>query len=595
VKLKKFIRSPQEIGFRLRQEAMNYVLATRPPGGKFSASSPLAGLPDPGLVIERLRGSDFARQVETIADEVMAHRFPLLGFKVETGPEIAWRRDYQRGIETGKDYFRRIPYLDVSQVGDHKVIWELNRHQHFVVLAQAYRFTGRQKYLDQIRAQWESWVRENPFQHGINWCSALEVAFRALSWIWTYHLVGGDERFLVELARHGWHLEYNLSYYFSPNTHLLGEAVALHALGVLFPAFPRAERWRELGHQVVTRELERQVLADGAHFEQSTYYHVYALDFFLLHYLLAGRPASYVPVLQKMAEYLDAILGPARSIPLIGDDDGGRLFHPYGVHTEYGRATMSVAGLLLDRPDWVGPDDTLAAWWLGATPQPVTPRQPPATRLFSESGTVVFERGDRFIVFNAGGFGPYQAGHSHSDSLSIFVRQGGEELLIDPGTFEYVGEERNRFRGSAAHNTLRIDGLDQADPAGSFGWLGRPEVEIVRHSHDEIEAVCHYRGFTHRRQLVYGDDELRIIDEIDGPTGAHQVEQFWHAGEAIERLDPVSFRIGSRSVLILGEGSEITTETGWRSTAYGRKEPAAIVTVRRQGSLPLRMMATLRF
>ena len=58
-------------------------------------------------------------------------------------------------------------------------------------------------------------------------------------------------RFLTALNRHGRYLELNLSVYFSPNTHLLGEAVALHALGVLFPSFPRAARWAETGGRIV--------------------------------------------------------------------------------------------------------------------------------------------------------------------------------------------------------------------------------------------------------------------------------------------------------------------------------------------------------
>ena len=587
---------------------MNLALAWWPTPGNFEAASPLPGLPDPAPVIERLRGGDFAREVERLADEVMAHRFPMLGFAVETGPEIHWRRDYRRGIETGADYFRKVPYLDVNQVGDHKIIWELSRHQHFVLLAQAARLTGRAEYGDEVWRQWESWVAANPFQHGINWCSALEVAFRALSWTWTYHLLGATwspeqrRRFLVELERHGRHLEYNLSYYFSPNTHLLGEAVALHALGHLFPMFPRSARWRELGHQVVTTELERQVRADGAHFEQSTYYHVYALDFFLLHYLLAGRPVAYAPVLVKMGEYLDAVLGPARSIPLIGDDDGGRLFHPYGVHVEYGRATMSLAGLMLDRADWVGDESTLAplaVWWLGET-VPGASRRAAGSRLFPASGTVTLEHGDQFIVFDAGGFGAYSAGHSHSDSLSVYVLQGGEELLIDPGTCEYVGETRNRFRGSAAHNTIRVDGLDQAEPRGSFGWEGRPEVAILRHEflpeRDVVEAVCRYQGFTHRRRLTYEKpSQLTVVDDIEGPPGEHVVEQFWHLGAPLTPLAPAEFRIGAQAVLRLAADASITTEDGARSLAYGRQEPAAVLVARRTGPLPLRLTTVLVF
>src|SRR5205085_4155492 len=143
--------------------------------------------------------------------------------------------------------------------------------------------------------QWQHWVKENPFLRGINWASALEVAMRALSWVWLYHLAGREmpdhlhQQFLTGLYRHGRFLELNLSVYFSPNTHLLGEAVALHALGVLFGQ----EAWRATGGRIVEEELRRQVRDDGSHFEQSAYYHVYALDFFLLYRSAAGGAKGF--------------------------------------------------------------------------------------------------------------------------------------------------------------------------------------------------------------------------------------------------------------------------------------------------------------
>ena len=157
------------------------------------------------------------------------------------------------GKSSGVDYFRGMPYLDFERVGDHKVVWELNRHQHLVLLAQAWRLTGRPEFLREIEAQLEGWWGANPYGYGINWASALEVAFRALSWIWVFHIAGDAmsesfrRRLLDSLYVHGRHISGNLSVYFSPNTHLMGEAVALHAIGVLFPEFPRARRWRREG------------------------------------------------------------------------------------------------------------------------------------------------------------------------------------------------------------------------------------------------------------------------------------------------------------------------------------------------------------
>ena len=279
------MRSPREISFRLRQEFGNLAMFLMPPAAPGSELRGASKLPDASAVASALRGTKYAADVERIAGEVLQHRFPILGLTIDTGSEIDWRRDYLHGIATGTPYFRRSPYLDFSRAGDHKVIWELNRHQHLVLLAQAFLLSGRREFLEEILRQLESWLDANPFLRGINWSSALEVAFRALSWAWLWHMVSDEmpdalrARFLTGLERHGRFLELNLSVYFSPNTHLLGEAVVLHALGVLFPRFALARNWVREGGRIVQQQLERQVRADGTHFEQSAYYHVYALDF----------------------------------------------------------------------------------------------------------------------------------------------------------------------------------------------------------------------------------------------------------------------------------------------------------------------------
>src|ERR1700682_179803 len=424
-------------------------------------------LPDPCGAARRVAGTEFAGEAVKLAEQIRAHRFPLLGGTVETGDEIRWRRDYRSGKETGTGYFRLIPYLDAPRAGDHKNIWELNRHQHLVLLAQVWLITGDDAWFDEIVRELESWWGENPFQRGINWASALEVGFRALSWIWVDRMVGARftsgfrERFLGELYRHGCHLEKNLSVYFSPNTHLLGEAVALHALGALFSA----TKWQETGGRIVREEMQRQVHEDGSHFEQSTYYHVYALDMFLFHGVLAGMDAAYLRTLERMAEYLDALMGSARRLPFLGDDDGGRFFHPYGRRDEFGLATLATCGVVLKRSEWIKSSEELceqAVWWLGAEvlDHSCAGNEPERqSRLFPNAGVAVLRANGHEVLVDAGPFGSGRAGHSHSDSLSIVVRSADEDVLIDPGTYTYVGESewREWFRGSGAHNTVRID------------------------------------------------------------------------------------------------------------------------------------------
>ncbi|HEY1497123.1 MAG TPA: alginate lyase family protein [Candidatus Solibacter sp.] len=559
--------------------------------------SPL--LPDPIEVAAALRGTAFAGEVVRIAGEIMAHRFPILGIVVETGPEIDWRHDYLHGISTGTPYFRRSPYLDFSRAGDHKIVWELNRHQHLPLLAQAWLLTGKREYLDEAFAQLDGWLAANPFLRGINWASALEVAFRALSWIWLWRMAGDEmpgplrARFLTELYRQGRFLELNLSVYFSPNTHLLGEAVALHALGVLFPEFPHAARWAESGGRVVEEQMRRQVREDGSHFEQSVYYHVYALDFFLLYRLLAKPPAAYEERLVRMAEYLDALIGPCGVLPPIGDDDGGRLFHPYGERLCFGRATMATCSVIFHRPEWLRDPEDLAvqaAWWLGAsaiTAAPASGELPRDSKLFAGAGMAVMTAGDVHIVVKAGLFGEGSGGHSHSDVLSLTVRKAGRDILIDPGTFTYVADpvERDRFRGTAAHNTVRIDGRDQAIPAGPFRWHEKPAVAIGRWTtsagQDLLDATCAYGGFVHRRRVLFAKRGLLVVlDTVEGPAGEHTLEQFWHLS-ALDDAGRFSFSAPAETV------------ESWRSLALCSKQTAPALTVGVRSTLPARIAMVL--
>ena len=567
------MRSLAEIRFRLRQELGNLLLLAAPAAGPVYHRRGTETFSHGATLL----GTNYAAEIEALAESVLAHRFPLLGLVIDTGPTIDWRRDYVNGISTGTPYFRRSPYLDFARVGDHKLIWELNRHQHLVLLAQAFLLTGRREFLDEAFRQLEDWIRQNPFLRGINWASALEVALRALSWCWLHELAGDHmpeplrRRFFTELYRHGRYLELNLSVYFSPNTHLLGEAVALHALGVLFSGWGRAARWAQTGGRIVQEQLDRQVRADGSHFEQSAYYHLYALDFFLLHYLLAGRPEKQAAPLVRMAEYLDAVMGPSGILPLIGDDDGGRLFYPYGDRMRFGRATLATCAPLL------GP--------------PVESAASRVSRLFPNAGVAVMTAGDVHIVIKAGPFGEGSGGHSHADVLSLVARLGDREILIDPGTYTYVADaaERDRFRGSAAHNTVRIDGRDQAIPAGPFRWKQKPAAAIRQWTssapRDFLDASCTYAGFTHRRRVVFLKPDLLVVldtvlDAAEGGPGEHWLEQFWHLAAA-EDASRLSFSAPAETV------------EGWRSRVFAAKEPSPVLCVKRRGPLPCAMVAVL--
>jgi len=613
------MRSSREIAFRLWQEAWNLGMWLRPPKLPAAASGSMAPkLPDASRVAKRLRDTAYARQVVSLADEILTHRFRLLGLVLDLGEKIEWRHDAGHNKTTGLSYSRRIPYLDFERAGDHKIIWELNRHQHLVILAQAFLFTGREEFLRETERQLTSWWQQNPLLRGINWCSALEVAFRALSWIWLDHLMGGQlrvrDQLLESLYQHGCYLEPNLSLYFSPNTHLLGEALALEALGVLYPGFPPAQRWKQTGARLMDQELDRQVRTDGSHFEQSSYYQVYALDFFLLHRLLSGAEPARDQKLQRMAEFLESLMGPSRRLPLLGDDDGGRVFGlPYG-YSEPGRATLATAANLLGQDLEFHKDEMAeqAAWWLGPE---IVDRTEATTggnehsELYADAGIAVMQAAGIQVLIDGGGFGAGTAGHSHSDTLSLIIRAAKEEILIDPGTYTYVSDARwrNWFRGSSAHNTIRINGRDQAIPVHAFRWVELPEVKLLAWEatteQDYFDGVCRYGGFEHRRRVVLlrRDLVMLVLDEIQGSPGEHLVEQFWHFALPPQKVADRRYRIGQEHhfwfSVAAGGQVEVTEggEQGWRSPALGLKEPAPVLRVHNTCELPVRWASGFGF
>ena len=202
-------------------------------------------------------------QVEAItknAEKICEHRFNLLGYEdLDYGREIDWHLDRVHGKRAPRDLWFKVKYLDFASVGDAKVTWELNRHQHLVTLAKAYRLSNDSRFASELLAQWQHWHKENPYPMGINWASSLEVAFRSLSWIWVYFLLEGTpamtpefrQQWLRAMALSGRHIERYLSTYFSPNTHLLGEAVALFFIGTLCPELRSSSRWKKKGWEIV--------------------------------------------------------------------------------------------------------------------------------------------------------------------------------------------------------------------------------------------------------------------------------------------------------------------------------------------------------
>jgi hypothetical protein len=347
------------------------------------------------------------------------------------------------------------------------------------------------------------------------------------------------------------------------------------------------------------RMIEDHVNPDGGHFEQSSYYHVYATDMFLFHAVLEPPDQAYAQSLRSMARYLWALAG-SGEMPMFGDDDGGRLFHPFGDRSGFARGTLAACAAFLGDTPCHGEAsdlDEIAVWWLGDRAQ-VRTRAARVSESFPTTGVETMVEGDTELIASVRAFGPGSAGHSHAHSLHFTLRHAGEPVLIDPGTYTYVSDPawRDRFRGTAAHNTLRIDLRDQADPAGPFRWSNPPVSEIldIQHHPWRLRARCRYRGLCHDRQMTFSDGVLWILDRVTG-AGRHRIEQFWHPAGAVERLAGGAIQFPGKMRLVLEDGRvpelQEGGDYGWRSPAPGLKQSRPVIRLSVEIELPCLLAA----
>ena len=562
------------------------------------------------LLSQRL--PDQAAALVDRAERILEHRFDLLGFKdLDYGKTMDWHLDRVHGKSAPRNAAFRVPYLAFNEVGDAKITWELNRHQHLVVLAKAYLLTGDERFAKEIFGQWYSWQEQNPYPIGINWASTLEAAFRSLSWLWVRALLQDNPMvpaaFHADLTRalalSGRHIERYLSTYFSPNTHLLGEAAALFCIGTSCPEAIRSEHWRELGWRVVEQEVRKQVRDDGFYFEQSAYYHVYALEFFLHCGLLAARSdappsAEYAGTVERMCSAL-ALLSRTGITASFGDDDGGRVVDGVRNKAENLTEPLAVAAVVFGRGDFKylarGLNEDVI-WLLGAEGveqfdalKVVAPRL--SSTAMEPSGFYLMASAEpvpQQLVLDAGPQGAGAGGHGHADALSAQLLYDGRVLLQDRGTLEYVGEGSDRadLRGTAAHNTMTVDGVGQSDSKGPFAWdrLTQTQREVwIAGEYFDLFRASHNgyvrRGVTHRRWVFHLHGQFWLVRDVAEGQGIHKLELAWHLGAGLQPtkqegrfLDGSGVECGLAIVGCAGDPWQRKSSPSWWSPVYGRRE-----------------------
>ncbi len=440
---------------------------------------------------------------------------------------------------------------------------------------------------------------------------------RVTSWIWVLELLRGAsaltpehlQTILDSMTQQVTHIYRYPSFYISPNTHLIGEAFGLFLFGCLYPEYALAGEWQSFGRLILEQELDNQFEDNGVHSELSTYYHCYCIEYYVQFALLAAKNDIVCSVdihsrLGRMYEFLKHLSRPDGTLPMIGDGDGGRALPLVEECYGHVRSLLGIGAIFLCRKDLqahASGEFAESIWLLGADFQKKYKELHGAESvvedtIFSGSNFIAHRFGDvdqaHHLVLNGGEMGFLSAGHSHADYLHIELSLFGAAFLTDPGTYSYKDESwRNYARSTAAHNTVTVDGLEQATVLGMFGWQELPPPAKTGYSlmgNCCLMAGSHgcYPKVTHTRSLLVVSEGCILITDHFLAEGQHHYCYHYHldpditptrASESIVNMEHESgvsalFDFGhlgsARLEIVQGDGE---TLKGWNFPRYGNR------------------------
>ena len=459
--------------------------------------------------------------------------------RIVSGEEIQWRRDPLSNYDWPLEYHRDLKLMR-GDGSDVRVVWEVNRLGQFVTLARAYAATKDERYSVEFTRQLRSWAEQNPYGRGPNWTCAMEVALRAMNLLAASdvfrHSSHFDRPFLLQLfQQHGSYIERNLEFsYLATSNHYLSDVAGLLWLGLMLPELRDAKRWRDFGLRELLREMDKQVLPDGADFEASTGYHRFVTELFLYSFMLCGE--NGVPIerrywnrLRQMLIYIRAYLRPDGFAPLIGDTDSGQVLPVLRRRADDHRYLLAIGAHVFNDPE--------------------LERECESSSAFPYAGVYIMRSDDLYLCFNATDAGINGRGsHGHNDALSIEVSAHGTPFIVDPGTYVYSADldERHKFRSTAYHSTVQVDGEEQnttnRDTPFVIGNEAKPRVLAWDAGGRFERVIAEHYGYTrlpspvtHRRTVEFNRREGSwLIGDEFFTEGDHLYEIRFHFAPDLE-------------------------------------------------------------
>ncbi|MEL6822132.1 MAG: alginate lyase family protein, partial [Calditrichota bacterium] len=503
-----------------------------------------------------------------------------------------------------------------------------------------YFLSGEERYAEKLWNWLESWFQQNPHKIGINHTSVLEHAVRIYAWIWSYYFTAESPIWTKErkdmlaknLLLQGEMIEENLSFYYSPYNHLIGELAALAFLGTVYANSERMISWRDNYWEEMERQIEKQYHSDGFTVEQATYYHHFTTGFYVQLALLRKQNGLTVSdrawkQIEQALDFPMRFTRPDGQLPMLGDIDSARSVYFYQPKPMWDlRPFQALGAVMFQRKDmrYVAAEPAEELLWLmgenglnsfgkmdSEAPSAISEALPESGYYLMRDG---WEKGSSYCCFDCGqiAHGVFKdetpsAAHGHGDILSFELTVAGKPLVIDPGFYTYFGplEWHRYFRSTRGHNSIEINGAGQAIHEGRIGWshVSSPTVlhwatgEKTDFAAGEIDRFAKLNMPVKQQRFILFRKKryALVIDRLIGEKAPVDIESSFHFPPGELTINGKQVMVNQQLCAVADSSTDIKLQTfiggakpdeGWMAEGYGRKTPAPVLRVTAKSGLP---------
>lgn len=503
-----------------------------------------------------LVGDDIWKQhVADVCQQALAGQYPYFSYQ---SVELGWPPDFNLDPVNGIQWPVGEFCLDHTRSGpprdDIKLVWEASRLSLAFYFIRNYCYTENEEWSESFWQLVESWIDQNPVNETVAWGCGQEVSFRLLAVLFGAILsldssVTSMSR-LATVRRLAWQsgkrIEANINYAISQgNNHGLSEAAGLWTIGLLFPEFADAKRWKKKGQFWLEELARRQIYSDGSYIQHSFNYHRVAMDVMMWawqvgKYCDCQLSSKYLESLGRLATWLEPFVDQRTGrVPNYGANDGANVL-PLSCtdYLDYRPVLNSAlritgqseriagSGIWDEKSLWLAGDNTANRNVIKSKSAEV-----PVVGGYYKLGS---EESNLFIRCTT-----YRHRPSHNDMLHIDYWFNGHNVLRDAGTYRYYHNDpkvKSSYYATSSHNTLQQGDLEQMTKGPQFLWFHWPNGVYDGVIDGWHQYTCQWTHSTQKPLIAIRRIQLdaQTFTVEDRFSNDQPFSSYWHLSPEIE-------------------------------------------------------------